>query len=121
MKNLIFHLVEQTSPHMVSSPVTDLLNESTADSSHEDDFEQENTLENEEGKLLEIHRFMENGVKMVSVNGYTLPLETLLEMVGFDEEVESQHDDSIEKYLFTVFILYMAVFGTCLFLALNRV
>jgi hypothetical protein len=106
---------------MVSSPVTDLLNESTADST---DFEQENTLENEEGKLLEIHRFIEDGVKMVSVNGYTLPLETLLEMVGFDEGAEGEgqvQDHTVDNYFFAVFVLYMAVSATCFFLALIRV
>jgi len=107
---------------MVSSPVTDLLNESTADSSHEDDFEQENTLENEEGKVLEIHRFLENGVKMVSVNGYTLPLETLLEMIGFDEEAEVEvQDHTVDNYLFAIFVLYMALCSTFLFFALIRV
>jgi hypothetical protein len=121
-EKLIFHVVEKPSPHMVSSPVTDLLNESTADSSHEDDFEQENTLENEEGKVLEIHRFLENGVKMVSVNGYTLPLETLLEMIGFDEEAEAEvQDHTVDNYLFAIFVLYMALCSTFLFFALIRV
>jgi hypothetical protein len=105
---------------MVSSPVTDLLNESTADST---DFEQENTLENKEGKVLEIHRFLEDGVKMVSVNGYKLPLETLLEMVAFEgEEDQGQGEDhTADNYLFAIFVLYMAVSGVCLFLALIRV
>jgi hypothetical protein len=112
--------VEKSSPHMVSSPVTDLLNESTADST---DFEQENTLENEEGKVLEIYRFLEDGVKMVSVNGYKLPLETLLEMVGFDEgEAEPEvQDHTVDNYLFAIFVLYMAMCATFLFFALFRV
>jgi len=112
---------------MVSSPVADLLNESNAtESSQEETFEQENTLENEEGKVLEIYRFLEDGVKMVSVNGYKLPLETLLEMVGVDEGVEAEvevqvQDNNVDDYLLPIFILYMAISATFLFFALIRV
>ena len=108
---------------MVSSPVTDLLKETNDDFSHEESFEQENTLENEEGKTLEIHRFLDDGVKMVSVNGYTLPLDTLLEMVGFDlcEEEQEQEDEVWDHALFTVFVLSMAVSATCVLLLLIRV
>jgi hypothetical protein len=112
---------------MVSSPVADLLNESnTTESSQEETFEQENTLENEEGKVLEIYRFLEDGVKMVSVNGYKLPLETLLEMVGVDEGVEAEvevqvQDNNVDNYLFAIFVLYMAMCATFLFFALIRV
>ena len=115
---------------MVSSPVADLLNESnTTESSYEETFEEENTLENTEGKTLEIYRFLDDGVKMVSVNGYKLPLVTLLEMVGVEEDhhgkdhhgKDHEEDHTYENFLFITFLLSMAAGTTCLLLALIRV
>jgi hypothetical protein len=110
---------------MVSSPVADLLNESNVtEYSQEETFEQENTLENKEGKTLEIYRFLDDGVKMVSVNGYKLPLVTLLEMVGVEEDhhgKDQEEDHTYENFLFITFLLSMAAGTTCLLLALIRV
>ncbi len=122
---------------MVSSPVADLLNESNVTESsysYEETFEQENTLENKEGKTLEIYRFLDDGVKMVSVNGYKLPLATLLEMVGVEEDhhgkdrdgkdhdgKDQEEDHTYEIILFITFLLSMAAGTTCLLLALIRV
>lgn len=111
---------------MVSSPVADLLNESnTTESSQEETFEEENTIENEEGKVLEIHRFIDDGVKMVSVNGYKLPLGTLLDMVGVEERemlhdgdyAVSYEDGSCHMAIFLVLIISMVSSLTCFFFA----
>jgi hypothetical protein len=114
---------------MVSSPVSDLLNESkVTESSQEETFEQENTLENEEGNTLEIYRFLDDGVKMVSVNGYKLPLGTLLEMVGFDERVllnetdytVADEDDTCQIAIFILFMISISGSALCFFFAIVR-
>jgi hypothetical protein len=88
---------------MVSSPVTDLLNESNSTDSLNDTFEE--SVENAEDKTLEIYRFMEDGVKMVSVNEVCIPLTSLLEMVGVDEE-------KWQNYVFATFVLSVALVFT---------
>ena len=112
---------------MVSSPVADLLNESNVtESSQEETFEQENTLENEEGKTLEIYRFLDDGVKMVSVNGYKLPLGTLLEMVGVDASqqervlLEPNEDNTCQIVIFILFIMAISGSALCFFLAIVK-
>jgi len=98
---------------MVSSPVTDLLNESNStEESCNTTFEEENTLENVEGKTLEIHRFIEDGVKMVSVNGFKLPLTSLLEML----DGEHPEDDTL-MVAFSVFVVCSVICVTSLFFA----
>lgn len=118
---------------MVSGPVSDLLNESNmTESSQEETFEQENTLENEEGKTLEIYRFLDDGVKMVSVNGYKLPLETLLEMVGVDASQQERvllnetdytvadEDNTCQIAIFILFMISISGSALCFFLAIVR-
>jgi hypothetical protein len=105
---------------MVSSPVSDLLNESNT-SDMTETFEQENTLENADGKTLEIYRFLDDGVKMVSVNGFKLSLSSLLEMVGVDIQEQRQEDFTWDNSLFVVFMLSMSMSAATLFLALIRV
>lgn len=101
---------------MVSSPVTDLLNESNStDSSFEE------SLENAEGKTLEIHRFIDDGVKMVSVNGFCISLTSLLEMVGVEERVREDErvseDESCYMAIFVLLIVSMVSSATCFFFA----
>ena len=110
---------------MVSSPVSDLLNESTdSTDSVEPTFEEENTLENSDGKTLEIYRFLNDGVKMVSVNGFSLPLDSLLDMVGVEAvpaDHQSQDDEFCFMMGFSLIVLLMSVSAAVLFMGcLNK-
>lgn len=98
---------------MVSSPVTDLLNESnTTEDSCDTTFEEENTLRNAHGKTLEIYRFIDDGVVMASVNGFKLPLTSLREMLG-DDPLE---DDTL-MVACSAFVLCSVICVTSLFFA----
>jgi len=105
---------------MVSSPVSDLLNESTdSTESVEATFEKENTLENAQGETLEIYRFIDDGVKMVCVNGFKLPLDNLLEMVDFDEPLIKE-DDTFQIIILVMFTLCMSICATSIFLSVLK-
>lgn len=106
---------------MVSGPLSDLLNESTdSTDSAEGTFEQENTLENADGKILEIHRYEEDGVKMVAINGYKLPLDSLLEMVEFDDFASVKEDDTFQITMLILVTICMSICATSIFLAVLK-
>jgi hypothetical protein len=105
---------------MVSGPVSDFLNESTDSiDSVEPTFEQENTLENTDGQTLEIYRFLNDGVKMVSVNGFKLPLDSLLDMLGV-EPSDARGAESDECCL-SVFALLAILAASTIFVTMMRV
>lgn len=107
---------------MVSSPVSDLLNESNSTDSTEPTFEEENTITNAEGKTLEIYRFLNDGVKMVSVNGFSLPLDSLLDMVGLEPTVADYQPQVVQDeefwfmMAFAIIALLMSVGASMIFI-----
>ena len=108
---------------MVSGPVSDLLNESTDSvESAEPTFEQENTLENGDGQTLEIYRFLNDGVKMVSVNGFKLPLYSLLDMLGVEppEAQLSESDETCAMVGFSVVVILLSGMASYIFITLLK-
>ena len=77
--------------------ITDCADIPECDDSSDVSFEEENvTYTSSGGETLEIHRFVKDGVKMISMNGIDLPLESLLSIIG-DLDVEADEADEADE------------------------
>lgn len=107
--------------------ITDCADIPECDDSSDASFEEENvTYTSSGGETLEIHRFVKDGVKMISMNGIDLPLESLLSIIG-DLDVEADEAKEGERAinelynldlyvlltLYTVLILFLMNIFTC--------